>query len=85
MLSNKKSDAFEIDSDGVRKILERADPVDMETIEQGALYDCWYAPDKQFYPATIEGLTENGTVMVTFDGFDEQDEIPIQYLQKRVL
>ena len=86
MLSgDQESDAFEVDFDGVRQIPERADPVDMETIEQGALYDCWYAPDKQFYPATIEGLTENGTVMVTFDGFDEQDEIPIQYLQKRVL
>ena len=86
MLSgDQESDAFEVDFDGVRQIPERADPVDMETLEQGTPYDCWYAQEEKFYPATIEGLTENGTVMVTFDGFDEQDEIPIQYLQKRVL
>ena len=44
MLSgDQESDAFEVDFDGVRQIPERADPVDMETLEQGTPYDCWYA------------------------------------------
>ena len=81
MLGNyDASEAFEVDVDGVRKIPIRGPPVELKSIEEGGTYDCWYAQEEQFYMVTVESITEHSTLMVTFEGFDDQDEVPLQYL-----
>ena len=81
MLGNyDESEAFEVDIDGVRPIPEREAPVDTSTVKEGAAFDCWYAQDEQFYKVTVDKVLDNTTVLVTFEGFEGQDEVPFQYL-----
>jgi hypothetical protein len=39
------------------------------------LWICRYANDENFYMAMVNSVTETGTVMVTYEGFEEQDEV----------
>ena len=83
MLGNYDKDLFEVDFDFVRQIPERGVPVDAEELVEGAIYDCWYAQEEKFYAAIIDCETETGTVMVMFDGWEDKDEVPIQYLLRQ--
>lgn len=37
----------------------------LKDLKEGQVYDCWYANEEEWYPATVEMITESGTVMVT--------------------
>jgi hypothetical protein len=34
-----------------------------------------YANEEDFFTAVLESLTDSGTAMVTYEGFEEQDEV----------
>jgi hypothetical protein len=77
---NSTSDAFEVDVDSVRQIPRRGDPIPASSIQEGARYECWYAQEGEYYYATVNIVIEKSTAVVLFDGFQEADEVPLQYL-----
>jgi len=79
MLGND-DESFEMQTEHVRPIPERAPLIKRSQLVEGHVYDCWSANEGEWYPATCEMVTESGTVMVTYEGFDEQDEVPLLYL-----
>ena len=77
---NSTSDAFEVDVDSVRQIPRRGDPIPASSIQEGARYECWYAQEGEYYNATVNIVIEYSTAVVLFDGFEDQEEVPLKYL-----
>jgi hypothetical protein len=58
-------ESHQVEPDCVREIPERAPLLKLKNLKEGKVYDCWYANEEEWYPATVEMITESGTVMVT--------------------
>ena len=48
----------------IRAIPDLGSKVPEARLVKGAKFECWYAQEEKWYPATIASLTERGTVMV---------------------
>ena len=75
-----ESDTFEVDVDSVRQIPDHGETLDASSVQEGARYECWYAQEGEYYNATVNIVIEYSTAVVLFDGFEDQEEVPLKYL-----
>ena len=54
----------QVEPSSIRAIPDLGSKVPEARLVKGAKFECWYAQEEKWYPATIASLTERGTVMV---------------------
>jgi len=60
---------------------DRRNEVFRDDIEVGDKVEAQYSADWKFYPAIVDKLLDDGSFLVTFDGYDEQEEVTIGMLK----
>lgn len=48
-----------------------------DDIQEGSTVQAQYSADFAFYPAVVDKITDSGMFLVTFEGYDEQEEVSI--------
>ncbi len=73
------TEPFDLEPTYVRAVVMRGNDGEL-TVVEGCALECWYANDAKYYPAVVDATTDRGTALVTYQGFDESTEVPLEYL-----
>ena len=57
------------------------DPVPLAAVAEGLACHVWYAQGEEYYAAVVDGQEQADTAVVTYTEFDEQEEVPVEYLR----